>query len=263
MTEPTDEDIATAVDYSERLLNAAIDVVAGFKIDIGPEWARNPKVVAVTVLCRGISNFRAAMVLVKNQQVAEARAMLRLLSEDLLWIGALRERGAPFMNEMIDDDAHNRKALGQITLELSHKHGASLETEGALELRGFIRDLAKQFRKTKRIHAADAAAQSPVELAYVDYLYFSLDGVHCSITALGKHLDRTKEDNTYYLTATIIPRTSNQEILLTIDHACRGLMGIAVGANEIAGPVQTSGPVFQTLLSEFEHRGWTRASASS
>ena len=67
--------------YYEKLMSAAIDVVGAAKIELSQDWARDPKIVGLTILCRSISNFRAAMLLVQQRHVAEARALGRCLYE--------------------------------------------------------------------------------------------------------------------------------------------------------------------------------------
>jgi folylpolyglutamate synthase/dihydropteroate synthase len=126
-----DAELGKAIEYSQRLLDAAIAVVGASHVELNESWARDPKVVALTILCRSISNFRAAVRLVQQQQVLEARAIVRMLNENLLWIGALRERGSAFVQEMIADDAHNRKALAELTLKMTGKHGGDVNAEGA------------------------------------------------------------------------------------------------------------------------------------
>jgi hypothetical protein len=42
--------------------------------------------------------------------------------ENLLWMGALRERGQVFVGEMLQDEAFNRQALAQLTLRVTANH---------------------------------------------------------------------------------------------------------------------------------------------
>jgi hypothetical protein len=72
----------------------------------------------------------------------EARMLARPLYENCLWIAALRERDSNFAEEMVEDDALNRKSLGQITMKLTAQHGADMNNPGAMLLRQIIRELA-------------------------------------------------------------------------------------------------------------------------
>jgi len=250
---------AKAIQYSEKLMNAAIDVVGAAKVELNDNWARDPKVVGLTILCRSISNFRAALLLVQQRHVMEARALCRCLYENLLWTGALRERGLAFVQDMVKDEAFNRQSLGELTLRLSKKHGADVSAPDSLKLRSIIKKLGKQFPDTKKISASKTAAEGAVETGYIEYARLSLDGIHCSVTALGRHLSSERvEGNRTELVVSVEARTSDAEILSTILQCCRALMGVAVGANEILGFTSASGKL-SALVTEFEKNGWARA----
>jgi Family of unknown function (DUF5677) len=253
----TDTEIAKAIAHAEKLLNTAIEIVgnAHAHIALDQTWARNPKVVAVAILCRSISNFRASVLLVQQEQVLEARVLVRLMYENLLWLAALRERGAAFVHDMIEDEAFNRKALAEMTLKISATHGADIDGSGALQLRSIIKDLRQQFPNTKRLHADKTAAIGLVGIAYVEYSTFSLDAVHCSVTALGRHLSSERTDRKSELEVSVIPRIPSGEVLSTVLHACRALMGAAVAANELLEFTAETGNL-AALMTEFEANGW-------
>jgi hypothetical protein len=259
-TAPAEQDVAAelptkAIEYAQKLLDASISIVGASHIQIGPEWARDPKVVALAILCRTISNFRASVLLVQQGHVMEARALVRLQYENMLWLGALRERGSEFVKDMIEDEAFNRKALAELTLKMSGKYGADASGPDALQFRGIIRDIAQQFPKTKKLRADATAAEGAVETAYVEYGRLSLDAVHCSVTALGRHLSRETIDKKIELVVSVVPLASADEAFSTVLHACRALMGAAVGANEIVGFTNASGQLVE-MVEEFERNGW-------
>lgn len=103
-----------AINYAQKLLDAAIDVVgaAAEHVELNQhDWARDPKVVGLTILCRSISNFRAALLLVQDEhQKLEARVLVRLLYENHLWLAALRERGPEFVQDMLKDNSIGRRS---------------------------------------------------------------------------------------------------------------------------------------------------------
>ncbi|MBN9507558.1 MAG: hypothetical protein J0I21_00425 [Alphaproteobacteria bacterium] len=246
-----------AILYGQKLLEAAIDIVGASHVELTKEFARDPKIVALTILCRTISNFRASLLLVQHEGILEARTLVRLIYENLLWIGALRERGAAFVQDMLEDEAFNRQALGQLTLQMSADHGADVNGADALKLRSLITEIGKQFPRKKKLHVNKAAGAGVVDLAYVEYSRFSLDAVHCSITALGRHLSSERTNQKTELVVSVVPRTQPAEVLSTVLHACRGLMGVAVGANELLGFTIESDRL-TALLAEFERNGWQR-----
>ena len=120
-----------------------------------------------------------------------------------------------------------------------------------------IKQLAQQFPTTKKLHTNRTAADSPVETAYIEYMRLSLDAVHCSVTALGRHLSSEPVEGRPSLTVSVEARTSPAELLETVLHACRALTGVMVGANGLVGFTSESGKV-EALVSEFERNGWAR-----
>ena len=72
----------------------------------------------------------------RHVHIVEARVLARCIYENLIWIGALRERGSDFVKEMLDDEAANRQALGELTLRISRNLGGDVNDENGLTLRG-------------------------------------------------------------------------------------------------------------------------------
>ncbi len=254
--ERIDPELKKAIEYAYRLLNAAIDVVDASHVQPNEQRARDPKVVALAFLCRSISNFRAAIRLVEQEQVMEARALVRLLYENLLWLGGLRERRGEFVRYMIEDDRHNRRVLAELTLKLSSKHGANARSPDALTLRNIIKTF-DQLPIGKKLRADKIAFEGVVDLSYIEYLRLSLDSLHCSVTALGRHLSSKRTKTTDELTVSVIPNTPPKQVLSTVLHACRALMGAAVAANEII-EFTSGGDHISALMTEFENNGWAR-----
>ncbi len=248
-----DAETRRAIVYSQKLLDLAVAVVGASRVELNESWARNPKVVALSILCRSISNFRAAVLLVQQGHVLEARSILRMLIENLLWIGALRERGSAFVQDMIADDSHNKKALAELTLKMTGKHGGDMNTQDARILRDLIKGSDNQ--TIKKLHANRTAADGVVEIAYVEYTALSLDAVHCSVVALGRHLSSERTEAQSELTVSVVPRTTDDETLRTVLRACSTLLGIVVAANEVVGSTSESGRL-EPLLAEFEQNGW-------
>jgi Family of unknown function (DUF5677) len=257
-----DPETTKALGYAQKLLDAAIAVVGASHAVVdaihsegNTVWARDPKVIALALLCRCISNFNAAMILVNERHVMEARVLVRLMYESELWVAVLRERGAAFVQDMIADEGANRKALAELTMKMTGKHGGDVDSPDSLKLRSIINELPQHFPKMEKLHANRIAAAGVIETAYVEYQRLSLDAVHCSVTALGRHVFSERTENMVERIISVEAKTSPKEILSTILHACRALMGTAVGANELLAFTTESGKL-SALVTEFETNGW-------
>jgi hypothetical protein len=250
-----DPELVKAINYAQKLHDAAIDVVgaAAESIELNENWARDPKIVGLTILCRSISNFRASVQLVQQVQALEAAALVRLMYENLLWLAHLRERGLDFVKDMLEDEAFNRKALGELTVKITSNQGGDVSGIDALKLRNIINDLHQKFPQPKTINANKTAAG--FETAYLEYKRLSLDAVHCSVTALGHHLSSERTNQMSKLVLSVVPQTTSAGLLSTVLHACRALIKTTVGANELVS-FKTGSAVFAALVTEFERNGW-------
>ena len=83
---------APLLTYAQKLMDVGVGIIAGAKIEIGQEWARNPKVVALTLLSRSLGNLKGAVGMVQQSLVVEARSLTRLACENLVCAGALAAR---------------------------------------------------------------------------------------------------------------------------------------------------------------------------
>jgi hypothetical protein len=247
-----------ALQFADRLYASAMNVVGAATGPLDNKWNRDPKIIGLTILCRTLSTFKAALVLVRANQVMEARMLARPLYENSLWIAALRERRGKFVEEMVEDDAVNRKALAQLTMKLTAQHGADTNNEGALLLRQIIRQLADTYKDPKKLHASDVAAMGVLGLYYVDYTRLSLDSLHCSVTALGRHIrsERLSKTRTT-VDISVEARLHNDETAKTVRHLCRPVMAVAITANELLGNTSAGGQL-TTAVEEFDRLGWAR-----
>jgi hypothetical protein len=169
---------------------------------------------------------------------------------NLLWLAALHKHGREFVADMLADEAFNRKALCELALKL----GEDVSGPAALGLRTVIKDLDRQFPKPKKVNAK-TAAKGTVEVAYYHYTKRSLNALHCSVTALGRHLSTEHIDGKAMLRLSIVPDRGPHEALSTVLHACRTLMCTAQLADELAG-CTTANASLAALETEFQSNGW-------
>jgi Family of unknown function (DUF5677) len=225
--------VQSAITFSEKLLGIAIGTVGAANVSLSHLGARDPKIVCLALLCRTISNFKGAIVMVREGLVVEARALTRCCYENLIWAGALNERGSEFVADMLNDDAASRKAIGQVTLKLSSRPGADNNDENGQILRDLIRQSESRF--PDRLHVDKTALGSAVGLAYATFDQLSLEAAHPTITALGRHLHSELEGDTRHPVIDVVPDVTERQLLRTVWWSCDALLGVAIAFNEIVG----------------------------
>jgi hypothetical protein len=229
MTKPND--YAPLLAFAQKLMDAGIGIIAGAKVETGQEWARNPKVIALTLLSRSLANLKGGVAMVQQNLVVEARSLTRLACENLICAGALAARGTAFVDDLVLDEAASRKRKGKLLLDHAERQGLDVRDK----LRGYLADLEKKHPKVKGLNIRQAAEASAVRQAYVWYTMLSGDALHVSATSLNRHLIREHEGDTMYLRVDVAPKPRPEEMYDTVDILCAVLLGVCVATNEILG----------------------------
>jgi hypothetical protein len=105
-----------------------------------PAKAGDPKIIAVLLLIRTLSNFRGTVILLRADRIVEARTIARCCSENLFHIAALRNDGEQFVREMDEDHGASQKARGEFLIQQT---GELPEAEWQQKLRAFLASLGK------------------------------------------------------------------------------------------------------------------------
>jgi hypothetical protein len=244
------EDVAFA--FGQEMLDFAIDLVKAASVpSVTSESRRDPVLIGLSLLCRSITNFRGALVLARDNQPVESRALVRLIFENFFFVAALCERGADFVKRMRSDEAANRKTLGELSLKrltVEHKDG-----EHAQSVRTQIRGLLDEFPKPRKFGSVSSvAAETVADHAYLSYAVLSMDA-HPSISTLRRHLQWELEGDTRYLTLSVVPRFNEKERLRTVDEACNALLGVCVAVNQLLGGTSKN-DALRELFERFEAR---------
>ncbi len=233
---PLSEQIRGAIKFSDGLLGIAVETVTAANVSPSNLGARDPKIVSLALLSRTISNFKGAILMVREGLLIEARTLTRSCYENLIWAAALNERGSEFVTDMLNDDAASRRRVGQVTLKLSSRAGANNNNdEDGQILRDLIRQSESRFPDSKKLHVDRTALGGAVELAYATFGQLSLDAAHPTITAIGRHLHSEIDGDTRHLVIDIVPEVSERQLLQTIWWSCDALTGVAIASNEIVG----------------------------
>jgi hypothetical protein len=215
----------SAFAFAEGVLKQAVAVVDAVIADVAFEGNRDPKVIALALLCRSTSNFQGALTMARSNQAVECRALARLCWENLFRIDQLRQHGAAFVKAMRSDESANRVSLGESSL----KHLAD-SPEGQT-IRGLIKRERVEFPKPNKLKVRDTA-KGDIEKMYPAYAMLSHDAAHPSITALKRHY---RPDHRIRLTVEIVPPFKPGERLATLDTACDAVLGACIAVSDMLG----------------------------
>jgi hypothetical protein len=194
---------------------------------------KDPKVVALTLLARTMGNFQAAVLLLDNGHVVEARAMARCCYENLFWIAALAKKGEEFVRAMELDDAASRMKRANGLLEWSKEQNQKYDFSEKLE--AFQADMTKKHGKPiTQKGAADGGGVGP---AYIIYCELSGDAAHPSATSLSRDVTWDGEGDGALFTVHALPIDEPLAVPDTLELACNPLLGVCVAATRLsAGP---------------------------
>jgi hypothetical protein len=144
---------------------------------------------------------------------------------------------------MVDDAAKSRQSRGKWVLDwLDESEGTNAPYEEGL--RETMDKLRALYPKPRAINFGEITKAGS---AYVWYKQLSSDAAHPSLEALSRHITKQEDGS---LLISVEPIASEKDILNTMEWSCQALMGVTVGANQIACRVK-SGEMLPTLCDEF------------
>lgn len=234
--------------FAQKLMDVGIGIIAGAKVEIGQEWARNPKVVALTLLSRTLGNMKGAVAMAHQNLIVEARALTRCACENLICLGGLAAHGTGFVSDLILDEAASRKRKGKLLLE--HAESQNL-TDVSENLRSYLAELEQKHPKAKGLNTRQIAEGSAIRQAYVWFVMLSGDATHVSATSLDRHLIRELEGDTMYLRVDVAPHPSPVEMYDTLEILCAVVLGVCVATNEVLGGTPV-GLVLRSMADELD-----------
>jgi hypothetical protein len=212
--------------YSQRLADAAIAILGeADKLTVGSD-VKDPKVLALTLLCRTMLNFKGALLMVQNDMAVEARTLTRCCYENLLWIGELAAKGDLFVQEMIRDEASAQQSRGKMILSW----GEAVEDVHHESLKARMEQLKELHPKAKSIKFGELGKTNGIADSYVWFRYLSGDSAHPSMTSLARHLTRGEDGS---ILITVVPDSKHNEMNDTLQFANQALLGVCVATCEI------------------------------
>ena len=208
----------------------------------------DPKLIALFLLLRTLSNFNGAIVLARMNMPVETRILTRCCFENLFTVVALAEQGPGFVRRMIQDQEADRKMRGEFLLK-----NASGPRDDDEQLKAALRSLQS---KKRTLNPKNNAAIGPIHVGYAFYAQLSADAAHPTIEALYRHLERSRDGDKAVMKIHV-DRVDAAEILETVNYACDALIGVAVYANAMLG--SPDNPELSRLLGQMNSRAMKEA----
>jgi Family of unknown function (DUF5677) len=205
--------------------------------------ASDPKVIAMTLLCRTVGNFRGALAMIDQKLIVEARTLTRSCVENLIFIDKLAKDGAKFVKEIEANEYKSKEMRGQVLAQWAA--GQQTEPPFVKELHGYLKSIKG---KPKEMINVKATAQAGVlKDSYIIYSQLSSDAAHPSADSLSRYTQRNSDGS---LTIVADGITDDAEALQTLEFACSMLLGVCVGANQIIGGLP-SGSKLEGMFQQF------------
>ncbi|WP_426409226.1 DUF5677 domain-containing protein [Bradyrhizobium ganzhouense] len=230
--------------FADELFELASAIYAEADFMETEAGAADPRVIALTLLCRTVGNFRGALSMIEQQLIVEARTLTRSCVENLIWIDKLARDGAGFVKEIVANEYKSREMRGQVLAQWASSQENELPF--AKDLHAYLKGIKG---RPKELLSVKALAQAGVlKDSYVIYGQLSSDAAHPSADSLGRHIQRNS-DHSIAIVADGL--TDEGETLQTLDFACATFLSICVGANQIIGGVPSGAELerlFQALI---------------
>jgi hypothetical protein len=231
--------------HTQRLADVALEIIGQCDRLDTRKGTRDPKVIALALLSRSLCHVKAVCRLLEIGLIVEARTVTRCIFENLFMLRGLAKQGDQFVQKMVDDAAKSRQSRGSWVLGwLDEQEGESPYEDG---LRATMEKLRELYPKPRAVNYAEITKDGTLKNAYLWYKQLSSDAAHPSLEALTRHI--TKEVDGAILVS-VEPVASEKDTLDTIEWACQAFMGVIVGANQVAGPVE-GGEKLAALCDEF------------
>jgi hypothetical protein len=233
---------------AQKLMDVSIQTIADTRLEVSTEsWASDPKIIAIALLCRTISNFKGVGVLVNAELLVEASILLRNCNENLIYIGALYEDSEAFVKGLKEDEAASRKQRGNFILDRSKTKGIDLGFEAGLQ--EHMDKLEQNFPKARMMSPKQLAKGTQISDAYIYYSHLSGNFAHVSASSLSRHLTTEEEDGQRYRMVVVAPEPTHAELRSALVDACEAILGVCITTADMV-EYHSVQPQLRTLMDE-------------
>ena len=103
-------------ELADTLGQTGLDILAGAPVTVTEKRFAEPKVLAIMLMSRTLSNFSRVFTLIELGLLVEARVLVRCCFENTFWMAELHSQGDKFVRKMLHDEMRSRQVRGEMVL---------------------------------------------------------------------------------------------------------------------------------------------------
>jgi Family of unknown function (DUF5677) len=216
-------------ELADTLGQTALDILAGTPVTVTRKGFAEPRVLAIMLLSRTLSNFKGVFALIEIGLVVEARVLVRCCFENAFWVAGLCTQGDKFVQKMLGDEMRSRHVRGEMVLS----RRTALADHAEKRLREQLRVIKTRWPKAKSLNPKDVALSGVLGHGYVIYSQLSADAAHPTLSSLQRHIGHGEGEGEATIDVAPVPKV--EEVAMTLDLACNSMLGVCAGVNEVLG----------------------------
>ena len=236
-------DVATWTAFATGLRKTGMDIFATAKVVVTEARAADLKVLGLMLLARTLSNLKATLILLRENQVVEARTISRCLYENQYWVLALLKEGDRFRTDMVNHEMRHK----YMRMQTLFQNPIGLTEEQKENMRQWKRD-HKKYEDAPTLDPKGVAKRSESE-SYLFYQHLTWDG-HPSIETLNRYYVAVDESGNPGID--VQPKTKPDEIIETLNLLCLPVIGVFFGVNELLSGNKQATPAIGAVAAEYQ-----------
>lgn len=239
--------VETWMAFAVGLRRVGLELFGSSQIKVTEHGAADLKVLGLLLLARTLSNLKATLSLLRENQIVEARTIARNCYENQYLVLGLLKDGDEFRSEMVAHEMRHKRERMQFLFNTEIDLDESME----LKIRNWLR-ANKQWADAKTLNQKGVAMRGAIQ-SYVFYQALSADS-HPSVDTLNRYYVAPDIDGVPGID--IEPVVKPDEVVETLIFVCLPVIGVFLGVSELLGINET--PPFIGKVAE-EYRYMTEA----
>lgn len=222
--------VETWMAFAVGLRRVGLELFGSSQIKVTEHGAADLKVLGLLLLARTLSNLKATLSLLRENQIVEARTIARNCYENQYLVLGLLKDGDEFTSEMVAHEMRHKRERMQFLFNTEIDLDESME----LKIRNWLR-ANKQWADAKTLNPKGVAMRGAIQ-SYVFYQALSADS-HPSVDTLNRYYVAPDIDGVPGID--IEPVVKPDEVVETLIFVCLPVIGVFLGVSELLGINET------------------------